>query len=118
MEGNITLEECVNGLDECVNCKCRSLVEEMKSTSRTLNRVFEAKKLCKDVEELEKYERKLIELKERIILLRNQYFECRDEWLRVKNAEPNEDVMREWLGLPAGQADIPLDLEPELIALE
>ena len=69
----------MNGLDECVNCKCRSLVEEMKSTSGTLNRVYEARELCKGGEELEKCERTLIELKERIILLRNQYFECRDE---------------------------------------
>ena len=43
MEGNITLEECVNGLDGCVECKCRSLVDEMKSTSGTLNRVYEAR---------------------------------------------------------------------------
>ena len=115
MERNITLEECVNGLEECVDCKCKSLVEGMRSASRTLSRVFEAKRVCEDAEELEKYERKMMELKEKINLLRNQYFECRDDWLKVKNGEPSDDVMREWLGLPAEQE---INQEPELIALE
>ena len=60
----------------------------------------------------------MTDLKEKITLLRNQYFECRDDWLKVKNGEPSDDVMREWLGLPAEQENIPHNLEPELIALE
>ena len=60
----------------------------------------------------------MIKLKERIVLLQSQYVECRDEWLRLRSAETNEDIVRGWLGLPVMPVDIPLELEPELIALE